>query len=298
MSRLDALRRKMYAWGSRTWSRFDRFAAPVLHTRWRWPALAVLVALLALVGWAGSSLLRRQDPVLQQVQASGVWRVALDPSFPPFESLDETTGKPVGFDVDLAQAIAARWGVRAEIVPAGFDELVDAVAAHRVETAISALPVTPWRVKEVSFSNPYVEAGLLLAAPPGSPITGTAGLAGRRVAVEWGSEGDAQARALQGQLRPHATVVPLESPDAALSAVAGGKADATIIDAISLAVFNRTAQAPARLKAIGPPLRSDPYVIVVPRDAGALLQAINDALVALEADGTLPKLRAKWLGEY
>jgi ABC-type amino acid transport substrate-binding protein len=285
---------RIRSWLAHLWSRLEH-RAPILRTRWRWVALAIVVAGAGLA-WASLSLFVRHDATLEQVQSSRVWLVALDPSFPPFESLDESTGKPVGFDVDLAEAIAARWGVRAQIVPAGFDELVDAVSAHRVQSAISALPVFPWRVKEVSFSSPYVEAGLLLAAPAGSPITSTASLAGRRVAVEWGSEGDAQARALQSELKPAARLLPLESPEAALSAVAGGQADATIIDAISLALFNRTAS--TRLKAIGAPLRSDPYVVIVPRDAGGLLQAVDDALAALEADGTLSRLRAKWLAEY
>ena len=52
--------------------------------------------------------------------------MAMDASFPPFEDLDEA-GQPVGFDVDLAQAIAARWGVQLQIEGVGFDGLVDAV---------------------------------------------------------------------------------------------------------------------------------------------------------------------------
>jgi ABC-type amino acid transport substrate-binding protein len=266
------------------------------RSRWKWVILAVLI--VAAAGLA-SRLLSRHDTTLERVQASGVWRVALDPSFPPFESLDPATGRPIGFDVDLAQAIAAHWGVRAELVPAGFDELVDAVAAHRADSAISALPEFPWRVKEVSFSASYVEAGLLLAAPPGTPITGTAGLAGRRVAVEWGSEGDAEARTLQRGAAPGMTLLPRESPEAALAEVAGGAADAALVDAISLATFNRAAgDGKKPLVAIGPPLRSDPYVVVVPIDAPDLLKSINDALAALQADGTLDRLRAQWLGGY
>jgi polar amino acid transport system substrate-binding protein len=157
--------------------------------------------------------------------------------------------------------------------------------------------VFPWRTREVAFSAPYVEAGLLLAAPSGTPITGTAGLAGRRVAVEWGSEGDAEARALQRAGSPGLTLAPAESPEAALAEVAHGTADAALIDAISLALFNHSPGNP-RLVAIGPPLRSDPYVIVVPADAPGLLKSINDALSALQADGTLDRLRTQWLGNY
>jgi polar amino acid transport system substrate-binding protein len=257
----------------------------------RWAALLALLALLAALGlWAGNHFSHR-DRSLARLRESGVWRVGLDPSFPPFEQLD-TAGHPVGFDVDLAAAIAGRLGVRLDVETVGFDELMDAVAAGRVDAAISALPIAGWRREDVSFSAPYIEAGVVLAAPAGSTITGTESLAGRRVAVEWGSEGDSQARALQ-KGRPRMTIVARESPDDALAAVGQGGADAAIIDAISLDLFDRDG---GHLVAVGPPLVSDPYAIVLPHDADALRKAVDDALAALKADGTLARIRQKWLG--
>jgi ABC-type amino acid transport substrate-binding protein len=74
--------------------------------------------------------------------------------------------------------------VRAQITTVGFDELVDAVAAQRVDGAVSALPEMPWRTKEVAFTRSYIDAGLVLAVPAGSPITGADDLPGKRVAAE------------------------------------------------------------------------------------------------------------------
>jgi polar amino acid transport system substrate-binding protein len=133
--------------------------------------LALAVLLIGAVGLATRTVLANRDPTWERIRQSGVWRVGMDPSFPPCESLDGTTQQPVGLDVDLANAIAARWGVRAEIVGVGFDELLDAVTAHRVDSALSALPVVEYRAREVSFSAPYVEAGVLLGAPRDSAIT-------------------------------------------------------------------------------------------------------------------------------
>ena len=71
-----------------------------------------------------------------------------------------------------------------------------------------------------------------------------------------------------------------------------GEADAAAIDAVSLALFDA---GKGDLIAIGEPLQSDPYVIVVPVNAPKLLDAINETLAALEADGTLAAIRARWL---
>jgi ABC-type amino acid transport substrate-binding protein len=256
---------------------------------WFWLALGLVLAALV----AGALLWLRRDATSARIRESGVWRVGMDPSFPPFESIDPSTGRPVGLDVDLVHAVAGRWGVRAEIVSLGFDELVDAVAARRVDSAVSALPVFEWRTQEVSFSAPYIEAGVVLAVPPGSTIGGPEDLAGRRVAAEWGSEGDAQARELQRRLEGRLELVLRESAVAAMEAVAGSQADAAVTDAVSLALFNKDG---GDLVAVGQPLRSDPYVVVVPKGAPLLLADLNQALAATEADGTLAALRAKWLG--
>jgi ABC-type amino acid transport substrate-binding protein len=256
---------------------------------WFWLALGLVLAALV----AGALLWLRRDATSARIRESGVWRVGMDPSFPPFESIDPSTGRPVGLDVDLVNAIAGRWGVRAEIVSLGFDELVDAVAARRVDSAVSALPMFEWRTQEVSFSAPYIEAGVVLAVPPGSTIGGPEDLAGRRVAAEWGSEGDAQARELQRRLEGRLELVLRESAVAAMEAVAGSQADAAVTDAVSLALFNKDG---GDLVAVGQPLRSDPYVVVVPKGAPLLLADLNQALAAMEADGTLAALRAKWLG--
>jgi ABC-type amino acid transport substrate-binding protein len=264
-------------------------SARLFRRPWFWLALGLVLATLV----TGALLWLRRDATSARIRESGVWRVGMDPSFPPFESIDPSTGRPVGLDVDLVHAVAGRWGVRAEIVSLGFDELVDAVAARRVDSAVSALPVFEWRTQEVSFSAPYIEAGVVLAVPPGSTIGGPEDLAGRRVAAEWGSEGDAQARELQRRLEGRLELVLRESAVAAMEAVAGSQADAAVTDAVSLALFNKDG---GDLVAVGQPLRSDPYVVVVPKGAPLLLADLNQALAAMEADGTLAALRAKWLG--
>lgn len=248
-------------------------------------AVLVIAALLLLRFGVGS-----RDPTWTRIQETRIWRVGLDPSFPPFENLD-AAGQPVGLDVDLAHAIAATWGVQAKIVGVGFDELLDAVHAHRVDSALSALPIVPSRTREVAFSAPYVEAGLLLVVPQDSALQDIDGLAGQRLATEWGSRGDAEARALARRWDGDLALVLRESAPASLDAVLAGEAEAALVDAISLALYQRRAE----LKTLGEPVVSDPYVIVVPRAAPELLRAVNEALAVLEANGTLAEIRGRWL---
>jgi polar amino acid transport system substrate-binding protein len=267
--------------------------AAMAKLRQRWPvlALAALVALMAAILLLWQTVGVARDRVWDHIQTSGRWQVGMDPSFPPFQDLDEA-GRPVGFDVDLARAIAAHWGVEAQIEGLGFDGLVDAVQAGRLDSAISALPLQPERTQDVAFSDAYFEAGLVLVTPTGSAIVSTEDLAGRRLAVEWGSEGDVQGRRLRSRF-PDLVLLPNDTPQAALLAVAEGQADAALVDHVSALQF---VAADGRVAISPQVVVSDPYVIVLPRKAPVLQEQVADALRALRADGTLDSLIARWFG--
>lgn len=268
--------------------------ALIAKLNWRWPAVvagvAVLLAATSLLLWQTVGTTR--DRVWERIQSTGQWRVGMDASFPPFEDLDEA-GRPIGFDVDLVRAIAASWGVEAQIEGLGFDGLVDAVQAGRIDSAISALPYQPERTQDVAFSDAYFEAGLVLVTPAGrDAIAGIDQLAGRRLAVEWGSEGDVQARLLRRRF-PDLALDPLDTPQAALLAVAEGQADAALVDHISALQF---IAGDDRLTIAPQAVVSDPYVVVLPRKAPVLQQRIGEALRILQANGTLDVLVTRWFG--
>ena len=269
----------------------DRVRA-LTRRRWFWPAVVGLVVVLLVAPRMWRVIVPPRDPFWERIQSTGRWRVAMDASFPPFEDLNED-GQPVGFDVDLAQAIAARWGVQVQIEGVGFDGLVDAVQASRVDTAISALPYQPQLTQDVAFSQPYFEAGLVLVASAGNETVQTVDdLAGRRLAVEWGSEGDVQARALRRRY-PDLQILPNETAQDALQAVADGRADAALVDRIT--ALQATGAMNNAIRIAPQVVVSDPYVVVLPRKAPMLQQQVREALQAIEADGTLDTLTKKWL---
>lgn len=253
--------------------------------------LALVVAAILVLALAGWLILRGRGGALDDIRARGVWRVGMDPSFPPFENLDVAAGQVVGLDADLAAALGGRLQIKTEITSLGFDELIDAVAAHRIDAAISALPIIPERTQDVRFSDAYVQGGVVLATARGSGIRGPEDLGDSRVAVEWGSQGDAAARRLVADGALRFELLPKDTVTEALDALVAGEADAAVVDAISLALYPQS----DRLVEVGEPVVSDPYVVVVAADAPDLLDAVNKGLAALESDGTLPAIRDRWL---
>ncbi len=272
-------------------------------------ALATLLFLLRDTPLLGD-LLPRRDATWQAMQTRGTWRVGIDPSFPPFEMLD-ADGQIVGLDAELAQAIATSWGLDVELVPIGFDGLLDALQAGRVDSVVSALPFDERMTRNVAYSRPYFEAGIRLAVRAGSEMETVEDLQSgedqarsgqrQRVAVEWGSTGDLIGRQLQREGYA-LTLVPLQTPVEVVDALragaaAGGEAvDAALVDNVTLKQAQYAAEGDA-LVAVGPALESNPYVIAMPLRAATLHEQVAEALDALETGGALLELEGKWFGE-
>ncbi len=260
----------------------------------RWGCLAGLfLALAAVVVWfLWQALPEAVDSTWERVVDSGVLAVCTDPSWPPFESLQEGTGEIQGFDIDLARLMAARLapGVEARIVTVGFDGLYDALLAGRCDAVLSALPYEPLRTQDVAFSVAYFNAGQVMVTAEGDDRLATpADLADRVVAVEWGfvPEGDSRQRALlQGlSLRRY------DSAPAALAALQAGEVEVALVDRIAALAYMRDCQG---LRIAGEPLADVNYVIPVRPDSFRLLSEINRVLLDMREDGTLEELQGRW----
>ncbi|MDH7489039.1 MAG: ABC transporter substrate-binding protein [Anaerolineae bacterium] len=259
-------------------------------TRKRWlivGGIAVAVAAIVLLRLLGGG---PTDKVWARIQREGVLRVGMDASYPPFEFVDGE-GQFRGLDVDLAQALADRWGVRLEIANVGFDGLYDALRDKKFDLIVSALPYDPFLRKDFAFSYSYFNAGLRWVARP--DVLATLGdPSGRRVAVQTGSAADVQARTLQRRF-PQMALVMRDEVAQVGEALAVGDADAAILDGVSALQF--VAAHPEF--AVGDMLLTDePYVIAMPLDAPTLKREVNAALVDFRESGRLDAWVAAWVG--
>jgi polar amino acid transport system substrate-binding protein len=267
------------------------YASRITHYALRITHYALLLFLAACV---------RSDDAWERLRETGTLRVGMDASFPPFEAI-VADGTLAGFDVDLAQELGRRLGVEVQFVAnLPYDGLYDALAVGRVDAVISALVVNPARMADFAYSTPYFDAGQVLVVRAGEAgIEEIADLSGRTLAVEFGTRGDMEARRWARNLSG-LTVVPCQTAAEALAAVTAGKAEVALVDHVS-ALAATAPSSPSGsgvgsgLKIVGRPVVEEPYAVAVRRESRHLLHALNDALVEMEADGTLEALTAQWL---
>jgi polar amino acid transport system substrate-binding protein len=251
---------------------------------------ANLIALLSLLALLLSGC-GPNGETWDRIQSTGVLRVGLDPTYPPFE--DASSGELQGLDVDLARALGREMGVEIQFVHLGYDGLYDALLAGRVDMLLSALLVEVERTRDFAYSEPYFNAGQILIVPTDSAVAEMRDLAGRRVAVELGAAGHVEARWWQRRVAD-LTIEPFDTPTAALEATAAGDADAALMDTVSGRQF--LAATPG-LRRLPDPVTVEPYAAVVRAEDQVLLDQINQALAALEENGILAEIERRWLEE-
>nr|HID14781.1 amino acid ABC transporter substrate-binding protein [Anaerolineae bacterium] len=202
----------------------------------------------------------RPDATWDRVRETGILRVGMDASFPPFETIT-ADGTLVGFDVDLARELGRRLGVEVQfVVNLPYDGLYDALAVDRVDAVISALVVNPARMADFAYSTPYFDAGQVLVVREGeSGIEEMADLGGRTIAVEFGTQGDLEARTWARRLSG-LTVAPYQTAAGALAALAAGEADGALVDHVSALAATG---AGSRLVIVGEPVVEEPYAVVM-----------------------------------
>lgn len=255
--------------------------------------LARRIVASILIGWLGLRLISawqaaQPDATWQSIKLAGVLRVGMDASFPPFADLVE--GKIVGLDVDLANAIGQRLGLRIEIALVGYDGLYDALTTRQVDVIISALPFDPMRGGEFLYTTAYLDAGQYLVSTTDT-CTAMAQIDGRSVALEYGSLGDDEARRWERRLH-QLTILRFATAAEALQAVQRGAADCALVDFVSARVARRSART---LIITPPPVVSEGYHVATRSRSADLAGAIQAAINALQADGSITALLDKWL---
>ncbi len=213
--------------------------------------------------------------------------------FPPFESMDEKTGEPVGFDIDMSIALAEHLGLEINWLPSqAFDSLVPTIkAGGTADIAIAGMTITDKRKEEVDMSDPYVDSNQSLVTKVGSEDTlETLNDASKKIAVQAGTTGADWA----AENLTNATIVPLDDIISAMNGVLTGSYDGLVTDlpVSSYQIKNSFTE----LQIIEEIPTGEQYGIAISKDNPGLTAAINAALQAMEDDGTRGAIETKWFG--
>lgn len=214
----------------------------------------------------------------------------------PFGYMD-ADGSLKGFDIDLLRDLSRRMLGTPEAV--SFNQVLSstrviALQSGGVDVVAATMTITPERRKLIDFSSPYYVAGQALVVPQRSSAHHLADLDGKRIIYVIGTTSEKNAR---GKL-PKAEFIGFRSSTDAFSALRAGRGDAMTTDDAILAGF--LASAPCEFRLLPERLSQEPYGLGFRKERGksgepTLREEVDRHLQAMRADGTLAKLREKWL---
>lgn len=221
----------------------------------------------------------------------GAFIVGTEATYPPFEMTD-ANGRIIGFDIDLLNSIAADQGLVLVFRDMDFDSLIPALQAGNIDIAASGMSITEARSKQVAFSDPYIEAGLVVAVPVRNTTVKSADdLVGLTVAVQQGTTGAAKTEELK-ELGKVGTIKYFPNVSVAMMELLNGGADAIINDKPVTQAF--VAKQPDKLKIVGETLVSDQYGFAIGKSNVELLEKINKGLANQISSGYLDTLFSKY----
>lgn len=225
-------------------------------------------------------------------------RIATDGGYPPFSRLD-ADGHPAGFDVDVAREICTRLAATCDIVATGWDGLVPALEAKKVDLLVASQPITEEARRRVAFTTAYHRILPRFVARDGAaPVDPRAELSrGRRIGVRAGTAHAAWLAGLHAARSARILTFPTEAD--ALVALAGDRVDLVFGDTLALYDWLDRDPRGRCCRFVGRPVDSPRWfgagagIAFRPedRDLGALVER---ALADLDRDGTLDLVAGRW----
>lgn len=246
---------------------------------------ALCITLLA--GCSGG----KKDDLLADIQQRGEIVVAMEGTWAPWTYVNED-GDLVGYDVEVAEAIAEKLGVEASFVTGEWDGLLGGLDAGRYDIMVNGVNVTPDRAEKYDFSTPYAyDRMAVIVKGDNDSITRMEDLEGKKTANTISSTYAATARSYGAE------VTGVDDLAATFELLYSGRIDATLNAEVTY--YDYMAQHPeADLKIAC--LASAADSVAIPMRKGeetrALREAIDKAIGELGSDGTLSQLSQKYFG--
>ncbi|MDY0394984.1 transporter substrate-binding domain-containing protein [Virgibacillus halophilus] len=160
--------------------------------------LLLLFFLLIITACGSNDHADKKKQAINRVEDAGVIRIGFEGTYQPFNFLNDDN-EYAGFDVDVANELASRLGVKTKFVATKWDSLIGGLKADKFDVIIAQMTVTEDRKKSVDFTDPYVVTGsVLVTANDTKGISKLDDIKGKKVGVGGGTTFEEVARSVDG----------------------------------------------------------------------------------------------------
>ncbi len=241
----------------------------------------------------GSDIELWKKSTLNEIIERGELRVGFEAGYMPFEMADKK-GKFIGFDIDMAKAMAKAMKVKFVPVNTAWDGIIPALVTKKFDIIMSGMTVTQERNLAINFADPYIIVGqtILLNKKHEGKVLSYKDLNDPKYTItsKLGTTGE---KAIK-RLLPKATYKSFEVESEAALEVLNGKADATIYDLPFCATF-MAQQGKGKMVFLDKPFTYEPLAWAVRKGDPDFLNWLNNFLVQMKNDGRYDDIYNKWI---
>lgn len=228
---------------------------------------------------------------LEKIQKKGEIIIGLDDTFAPMGFKDEN-GTIIGFDIDLANEVAKRIGVKATFKPSEWDGIVFALRSKKIDLVWNGMTITPAREKQILFSEPYFNDDQIVIVK-NSSIQTLNDLQSKNIGVQMGSTSHFAFEASKyskdaKEIKKYSTNVE------ALLDLEAGRTDAVIMDAVVGRYYIAKKDG---FTVLNEAIARDKMAVGLRKEDISLKNEIDKTLNDMRADGTFKDIYTKWFGD-
>ncbi len=229
---------------------------------------------------------------LARIKAAGKITIATEGVWAPFTYHDETTDELVGFDVEVAAAIAEKLGVEPDFKEVAFDGGLTGVTTGTFDMMANGVDVTDDRKDTYDFTHPYAyDHAVVVTLASNDTISSFDDLAGKTTANSAGSTYEAMGKEYG------ATVSNVDTLGETMTLVQNGTVDATInANTSAQDYFNTTGTTDLKVAAVDADVTMYAIPLAKGEDNDTLREAINNAISELRSEGKLKEISEKYFG--
>ncbi|MFB5190768.1 transporter substrate-binding domain-containing protein [Alicyclobacillus fastidiosus] len=263
-----------------------------MQKRVRICAAATAVALMAAVTGCGTSSTNSDTngSTTNGSSSEPTLVLATSADYKPYEYHDTSNGQDqiVGFDIDVANAIAKQLHFKVKIEDMNFDGLIAALQAKRADFVIAGMTPTATRKKSVDFSDVYYQAENVVLTKKGHTVKTMNDLSGEKVAVQLGSIQETAAQSI-----PNVKLDSLDTIPTVVQEVLSNRADAAVIENTVATGYLKSDPQLQLNKIAG--MTENGSAIAFPKGS-PWTQKFDTAIEKMKQDGELQQLANKWFG--
>lgn len=259
--------------------------------------LLALLASLALMAGCGNNDVQDGDADADgQDAAKETLVVGLDDAFAPMGFRDEQ-GNLVGFDIDLATAVADELGMQVEFKPIDWNAKEMELKAGTIDCVWNGMSITPERQENMALTNKYLNNKIVLMALADSDIDVTSAkeLADLKIGTQVDSSALQMLMANEAYESFKDNISEYETYDTAIMDLKAGRVDVIAVDQVLGEYTNNNLG--GEMKECTYSLGDDYYVIGFEKSNTDLRDKVNDAIKALIDNGKAAEISSKWFGK-